>query len=234
MMDTIYRSGMRIVFDILFPKFCVGCGRIGAYICSSCQNFIERIVDPICPVCEYYSFDGSTHDRCKSNYTIDGLISFFRYKGVVQKAIKQIKYRFVSDMVSYLVSLADVSTVLENHASLKDATVVPIPLHSSRQRFRGFNQAVLIGKHLANSSHLDYDESLLKRVRYVKPQVEMKTKKERLRNVQGIFEVPSGSHLPEIVLLVDDVFTTGATMREAAETLKRSGVKIVWGMTIAR
>ncbi len=233
-MDTIYRSCMRIVFDILFPKFCVGCGRIGSYICSSCQNTIERIVDPICPVCEYYSFDGSTHDRCKNNYTIDGLMSFFRYKGVVQKAIKQIKYSFVSDMVLHLISLADVSTVFVSDAFLKDATVVPIPLHPFRQRFRGFNQAALIGKYLANSINLHYDESFLKRTQHSKPQVEMETKKQRLHNIQGIFEVTRCSRLPETVLLVDDVFTTGATMREAATALKRGGVKTVWGVTIAR
>ncbi|MCX8008919.1 MAG: ComF family protein [Patescibacteria group bacterium] len=223
------------LLDLIFPKFCVGCGEIGSYICPSCKKTIEPIVDTICPMCDRQTIHGQTHISCKKSHSMDGLISCFRYKGVIQKLIKRIKYQFVSDCMKDLVGLCvQYINFLDTYSFLQDATVVPIPLHPTRLRYRGFNQAAVFGKALAHVCNLSFTDALLRRKRSSRPQVEMKTKKERIKNINDMFEVCEKTSIPSVVLLVDDVFTTGATMRDATKALKRCGVKTVWGFTIAR
>jgi ComF family protein len=223
------------ILDLLFPKFCVSCGSVGSYICAFCQKTIKPILEPVCPVCERPAIKGKTHTYCQGKYTLEGLISFFAYQGVIQKAIKHVKYRFASDMATTLISLAIKSqNIIERYPALQGATVIPIPLHPSRYRFRGFNQAALFGKQLANAYNLEYAQDIIKRTVVSPPQVEMKTKKERIENIKDVFEVNNRVVIPPVILLVDDVFTTGATMREAGKVLKLHGAQQVWAVTVAR
>jgi ComF family protein len=114
---------------------------------------------------------------------------------------------------------------------------VPIPLHPSRRRPRGFNQAEIIAKVLSKRFTIPVRTDILKRVRKTVPQVEMKNRQERLSNMKGVFMV-NNKNISKVkqstVILVDDVYTTGATMQSACEALKRAGVKTVWGLTIAQ
>jgi ComF family protein len=233
------------LLDILFPKRCIGCGAFGRYICLRCERTIHHIAgnEAICPVCEKPAIDGETHPRCRTRYTPDGLTSFFHYEGIVQKAIKSIKYRYVSDSAAALVSCVDnrsLGRIIERR--VPGLVMTPIPLHPSRQRFRGFNQANVFARHvIARISAAGADLNIpvrvdiLKRVYATVAQVDMKRKEERLKNMHGVFalqetEDVTGMH----ILLFDDVFTTGATIRAAANILKRTGAASVWAMTIAR
>ncbi|MBI5448704.1 ComF family protein [Candidatus Gottesmanbacteria bacterium] len=226
------------ILDILFPKHCVGCGRLGRYFCPGCISAIQTINAPICPACENLAIDGATHPGCRTRYCLDGLTSFFRYDGVVRKAIKGIKYRLIFDLAVEFISLIpDVSfsrrtTLL----SLKgqSSVLVPIPLHPSRLRERGFNQAEVLGKAITDKLNIPLRTDILLRVKRTIPQVEMKSKDARLKNMDGVFAVNQDDDSLGPVVLVDDVFTTGATMRAAANTLKRIGAPFVWGITIAR
>lgn len=114
--------------------------------------------------------------------------------------------------------------------------IVPVPLHPQRKRERGFNQAELIGRCLEKELKMRMDASLLTRRRYTTPQVEMTDRKKRLNNMEGVFEISvSNNTLRNLnVLLVDDVFTTGATLRSASGALKKAGAKYIWGITMAR
>jgi len=240
------------LLDVFFPKRCVGCGRVGRYFCYRCKKTIRPIFqnEAICPVCEKPAIDGFTHPRCTGRYEVDGLTSFFRYDGVVKKAIKTIKYRFVSDLASEFVSLipessiSSLSTLL--NTTFRSPLLIPIPLHPSRFRFRGFNQAEKLGNVFAEQLHISIKTDILRRTRETKPQVEMKYRKDRLHNMDGVFA--PGSHFDKTplkqnfvkngtcggVIVFDDVFTTGATMRAAANMLKRAGIRYVWGVTMAR
>ena len=141
------------LLDFLFPKRCVGCGSLGRYLCNRCSGTIQY-AQQICPMCEKPAIDGVTHPRCKTRYSIDGVTSFFRYDGVVKKAIKSLKYRFVSDLSSEFVVLMTRSSFFDRtndlNSKLLHATLVPIPLHPSRLRERGFNQAEVIGRIIAS------------------------------------------------------------------------------------
>ena len=104
-------------------------------------------------------------------------------------------------------------------------------------RDRGFNQAEVLGKLLARRLHIPLRTDILRRVKKTTPQVEMKDRKERLRNMKNIFEINPATIEQwnnKTIILFDDVFTTGATMRAAGETLKRAGAKRVWALTMAR
>ena len=176
--------------------------------------------------------EGVTHAKCKTKYSLDGVVAMWRYRGVLTKAIGQMKYKFVSDMAGEVVELAE-----ENLKQLlpHPGVLVPVPLHRRRWRWRGFNQAEIIGEKLASKWELGFEPEWLVRRKFKRPQVGL-TEEERRKNVKGGFEVN------ELVLkdkgvdaiLFDDVWTTGATMKEAARALKRAGVKRVWGVVLAR
>lgn len=223
------------LLDILFPKRCVGCGRLGRYFCDSCTKMIQIILtnEAICPMCGRAALDGKTHPRCQTQYGIDGLTSFFRYNGVVRKGIKAIKYRLTFDVASEFVNLIPGPTTHNLFRQGRDgnAVIVPIPLHVSRLRERGFNQAEVLGKFLAGRLNLPMRTDILRRIKKTTPQVEMKDRDKRLKNMTGVFA--AGKAAGNIILL-DDVFTTGATMRSAGSVLKRAGVRRVWAVTMAR
>lgn len=223
------------LLGILFPRRCVDCGKIGKYFCERCAGKIKFITHPICPVCEGASIDGVTHPRCQTRYSIDGLTSFFRYDGAVRKAVKLLKYRFVTDLAKEFVDLIPSSSFQSAINNRPSIIFIPVPLHPSRLRFRGFNQAEVLGKLLARKLNIPARTNIIVRIKKTIPQVEMKDRKKRLQNMENVFAITPNilvSQYPNIILF-DDVFTTGATLRSAANILKRKGVKSVWGMTLA-
>lgn len=220
------------LLDLIFPKRCVSCGRLGKYFCESCRAKIRYIAvnESICPMCEKPAIDGATHPKCRTRYGLDGLTSFFRYDGPVRKAVKALKYRLVSDLASEFVSLVPTSSLSAIH---QGSILIPIPLHVTRLRHRGFNQAEVLGKLVSARLHIQIKTDILRRVKITTPQVAMKSRDERLGNMKDVFQAVKTIQ-NRYIILFDDVFTTGATMRSAANTLKRKGVKYVWAVTIAR
>lgn len=238
------------ILDLFFPKRCVGCGRIGRYFCVRCLPTIRLIEsqEAICPVCEKPAIDGATHPRCQTRYSLDGLTSLFHYHGVVRQAIKSLKYRYVSDLAQEFIDLVPSSSLDRIPKSLSSnplsSLCIPVPLHSSRERFRGFNQADVLGKLLSERLGIQVNAAL-RRVKKTTPQVEMKDRQKRLTNMTDVFaltecfdkRVPKHQFVKDFVrgvILFDDVFTTGATMRAAGSVLKRAGIPSVWAVTMAR
>lgn len=225
---------MRLL-DFFFPPRCGGCGRVGKYICYSCQKTMQ-LRELLCPECDRPAIDGMTHPGCLKPWGLDGLINVFRYTGVVKKVIKAIKYRFVSDMAEELVKSVSLTRYQSLRAINPDTRLYPIPLHQDRLRWRGFNQAEKLGVLLAEKLRIKMIEGLLIRKAKRAPQADISHRADRIKNAQGLFSSSPNlqvSNSPNL-LLFDDVWTTGATMKEAAKVLKRSGVEKVWGMTIAR
>ena len=181
-------------------------------------------------MCGRAALDGRTHPRCQTRYSIDGLTSFFRYRGVVRKAIKIIKYRGSFDIAEAFVK--NISTTHNIYWKGRPFAFVPIPLHNSRLRDRGFNQAEVLGMHVSKRLGIMMAMDVLERKKRTTPQVEVKDRDKRLKNMANVFALNKVS--PEYVLLFDDVFTTGATMRSAAGVLKQAGVRHVWAVTMAR
>lgn len=228
------------ILDFLFPKKCLGCSKVGGYFCSNCLNLVSLDPERICPVCERPSIGGQTHPGCQTSTGLDGLTSIFAYKGIIKKGIGKLKYRFVSDLASDLVEIFLASCgedkVFSDFCLEKQPFLVPIPLHPQRERWRGFNQSALLGKMIAQNLGINFCPDLLQRIKNTTPQIKLK-EKERKANIKDAFQISPSSPsalLSSPLILFDDAWTTGATLKEAARILKRAGVKIVWGLTLAR
>lgn len=227
------------ILDILFPHRCINCGKAGKYFCKTCVSNIQLISDKeaICPVCELSAFGGAVHPGCRSRYSLDGLTSFFRYTGIIRKAVKAIKYRYIHDIADDFVSLINIELFLKSIIlkHKKNYILAPIPLHPSRVRFRGFNQAEVLGRRVAKKLGILMRSDAIYRSRKTTPQVDVKDRQHRLKNMDKVFAVDHGAVKQySSVFIFDDVFTTGATMRSAANALKRRGAEFVWGITMAR
>jgi len=222
------------LFDLIFPKNCLECGKNGKYICNICLEKTSKSLQ-LCPVCAKFSLNGKTHTLCNKPLGLDGLISFWKYEGVIRKAILALKYKFAEDITKELSVLG--SNELENYKlQIKNCILIPIPLHKRRKNWRGFNQAEVLGEKISNQLSWGYENEILVRKLASTPQVKL-GKNERLRNLSGKFavnksKVDSSQFVDKTIILFDDVWTTGATMRESCKTLKRSGVKNVWGLTL--
>lgn len=220
---------MNFVLDLLFPKRCVSCGKFGAYICAACFLKIDLVEYPVCPVCERQAIGGKTHPGCKKRFGLDGLAVACRYRGPVRKAVQKIKYRFAADIHKILVDF--IADSIWRFSLPKNIILVPIPLHRLRKNWRGFNQAELLTRDLAKRFGEDFLCGLLVRTVDTKTQVGL-SRDERRENIKGAFSV-SRKLKGQNIILVDDVFTTGSTMMEAAKVLKKAGAGEVWAMTVA-
>jgi ComF family protein len=224
------------VFDLIFPKSCLGCRKEGQYICSDCLAKV-RLAKPICPYCEKASIDGFTHIKCAKTFGLDGLTSVWEYEGVVRKAILSLKYKY-STLVGQELSSCFISALLSQYTKyniLNTSVLVPIPLYWHRENVRGFNQSIEVGRVVAAQMGWKFIPDLLMRKKSATPQVELSGDSRR-QNLKGVFAL-NWSCLPHTIpniLLFDDVVTTGSTLHEAAKVLKRAGVEKVWGLTIAR
>ncbi len=133
-----------------------------------------------------------------------------------------------------MISFGNMEVLSNNNFSL----VTCVPLHKSRLKKRGFNQSSLIAERVAEYLRIPFDENVLKRIRNTKIQSGL-VRKERVKNTKGAFEVRilesevKSQMKGKKVLLIDDVWTTGSTMRECIKVMKRNGAKKVWGLVLA-
>ena len=218
------------ILDLVFPKICLGCGQEGKYMCDKCLGNL-KLLKPVCPYCEHPSIDGFTHTKCRKVYGLDGLTSIWDYEGAIKKAILALKYKYSTEVGKELAT--SFSLELVAGWPLAKGVLVPIPIHWHRENVRGFNQSEEIGRSVAKEMDWEFNPELLIKTRQTASQAELPVEK-RKQNLKGAFALNSKFRLPDSVLLFDDVFTTGSTIREAAKILKRAGVKKVWGLTIAR
>lgn len=216
--------------DLLFPKRCVSCGKIGSYICKDCFSKIEYIEKPVCSVCQRQAIGGKTHPGCRNRYSLDGLVVACRYQGAVKSAIGKVKYKWVYDIGEILTDL--LVSNLWRFDLPSEIILVPIPLHAKREKWRGFNQARILATALAQKFGQPYCEALF-RTKETKSQVGLK-KQDRLENIKEAFDLVKSVDVGgKNFVIVDDVFTSGATMAEAGRVLKKAGAKNVWAMAVA-
>ncbi len=231
------------VLDTLFPKFCLGCGTEGGFLCLDCQAGLKPAKSQNCIACKKPAAFGLTHPGCQTPFGADGLVSFFDYRDdekVANTLIKG-KYSFLPEVYEILGGLIAQKIRIDPAFSyltsyITNSILIPIPLHSSRRRWRGFNQAEILCHSLAKQLGLPVVNALIRK-KSTKTQKDLK-KEERLRNIQDAFTISPNFQAFNFkstnVILVDDVTTTGATLREAAKVLKRQGIAQVICLAAAR
>jgi ComF family protein len=216
--------------DLLFPKKCVSCGRWGTYLCRDCFAGIEFVENPVCPLCQRQAVGGRTHPGCRNRWRLDGLVVACKYKGPVKKAIKKVKYRWVYDIEKVFVDL--LCERFWRFDFPNEAVLTPVPLHVTRKRWRGFNQSEILAKQLAKKFNVAYRDLVI-RIADTKTQVGL-DRRERKENVKGAFALAKGAKVEgKNIFLVDDVYTSGATMGEVCRVLKKAGAKSVFGIAVA-
>lgn len=229
------------VISFLYPKKCVGCKKKGKYFCSKCLSKVKIDDAWLCSECNRKSIGGVTHFNCKKSYSLDGVISFLPYKGLVGVGIRNLKYKFLRKIKDefYKIFLTVVKEKLNSDQAMNlidflklKPTVVPVPLYWRKLNFRGFNQAEIVGEMVTKIFDFKIKNRVLVRKKQTKPQAKL-SKKQRKENLKLAFSIGE-EKMPEYVLLVDDVWTTGETMRTAGKILKKAGVNKVWGLTLAR
>lgn len=190
-------------------------------------------------MCQRLTIDGITHPVCKTRYSIDGVFPSVVYKGVVKKIVYTFKYPpYLTDLQSTIVELFCEGIIQKEQfyeLLFIKSIFVPIPLHKKKLRKRGYNHSHLLAKGLTKRFGVATIDCL-ERVKETKTQVGL-TKEFRQENIKNAFAIKSDfseilKDQPQ-VFLVDDVVTSGATLKEAANVLKRAGVKHVWGVTFA-
>lgn len=151
--------------------------------------------------------------------------------------ISSFKYQpFVTDLQAVMqLILTSFLNSRQNYFAEK-FLVIPVPLHWMRENWRGFNQSEILAHIVAEILDLQFTPKVLRRTRFTKPQTQLK-QKDRLENVRGIFALEQ--NVKEKIkgasfLLVDDVWTTGATLKECGKVLKRNGATKVWALTLSR
>ncbi len=227
----IFSRLLNEALDYIFPAFCAKCGQEGIYLCPTCGQKLLRLQQQRCLICQKPSPFGKTHTTC-SKTKIDGIISALPYHDpAIKNLIEIFKYKFIdiSELLGNFMVEAINNQELNNF--FKDFIIIPVPLHKRRFRWRGFNQSQLLAQTLSSSLGIPIEDKIISRIRYTKPQVELKHDERKL-NVKGAFEVvgdPTGKNF----LLVDDVVTTGATINELAKLLKKKKAHSVWALTLA-
>lgn len=232
-----FRHLLDIILGFLFPARCVSCGVLGNFLCANCYDQIEFLGRQFCPICERPAIDGLTHPGCAKPWGLDGCLSAAYYKGPMRKLIRRFKYKpFVKEASTIM------DRVLVNYFTTEEdyfpsgSIVSAVPLHWMRKNERGFNQAEILAELVAEVFQLPYEFKLLKRIKRTKPQIEL-PREERLTNIRGAFEFynnAKGEIKDHSIILVDDVWTTGSTLRECGKILKRAGFAKVYALTLAR
>ena len=236
-METLFTYSKNFISDILFPKFCLGCQKEGSYLCNDCLATIEITEYLFCPGCQKRKDDGRPCKICQRFVKLDGLYFATPYQNrLVKELINKFKYEpLIKELAKSLASLIITHFQILRKQDLSCFALIPIPLGKKRLKWRGFNQAEEIAKELANFLEVPLWTNVLSKIKRTLPQVKIEEKNKRKGNVLGIFNCRNPERIKnKKILLVDDVYTTGSTMNEAAKVLKKVGAREVWGAVVAR
>jgi len=222
------------ILELLFPRFCVGCGYVGTYVCPSCESKMKKIQTPCCFYCGKPSFLGLTHPNCRRREGIDGHLSLYLYDGIFKKALQESKYKGAYAVFATLLAFPqqNIFQYLDEWNSLFNPSIISVPLHPQRVRERGFNQSDIIVEQYFNNKRF-LKASLLKRTINTDHLANIGDKNKRKQHIRSAFTFV-GKNVPRAVLLVDDVMTSGSTVLECSKTLKKSGVQIVLAFSLAK
>jgi ComF family protein len=234
------------VASVLFPSGCRICEALLTRadrlpMCDACLNSFREMPAEICERCGQPWTEGGDVDgdetvcrECRERgFAFDAARSFGVYDGALARAIVLMKYERIEPLGAWFARrLAEVAQRIPRQFA--PDLIVPVPLHRTRQKERGFNQVDLFGRSLAKKLGLPYRPVLLKRER-ARPEKHLLHFEERWEAVRGAFVIREGGRVDNLrILLLDDVMTSGATLDACTRALREAGAKSVAGLTIAR
>ncbi len=222
--------------ELIFPKTCIGCySRLEnneQILCKECKGSLEFLSD-VCEVCGSIKENGICH-ICKSGEIyFDKARSVFHFNKIIQNLIHEFKYNEMKKVSQYLGKLTE--EYLNRFQPFEHVDIItPIPLHKVKKRSRGFNQSEYLTREIADQMKWKHIPNLILRKKFTETQTKL-TKKQRRVNVSDAFKLnPKFDVKNKNILIVDDVFTTGATINSASNLLRNNGVNKIYVLTIAR
>jgi competence protein ComFC len=241
MQAVVKLDPLRALSSLFYPPLCVVCssnidGR--EYLCESCRGRAPRITPPFCAKCSE-PFSGALTQtfscaNCEHRTLhFDAAVAAYRSRGLVRKLVHEFKYGQQRHLRHPLAEwLREAISDPRLHGRRFDL-IVPVPLHPTRERERGFNQATLLAELLARHVAVPL-RAVLERTRYTITQTAY-DRAERMENLHDAFRLRKKANVRELhVLLIDDVLTTGSTLSECARVLKEAGAVSVYAATAAR
>jgi competence protein ComFC len=237
------KSWLNAGLGLVYPEICQLCENEPAtaangFVGAKCWSHVRFIRPPFCERCGLpFEGDLTTTFECANCGEMELHFSSARSavvtKTVVLEAIHRFKYQRSLWFENFLADLL----IREAAPALRGQNwdfIVPVPLHPLKQREREFNQAEILARHLSNAAKIPLNARLLRRVSPTATQT-LLTREQRAKNMRGAFAVRNGLKLDgEKIILVDDVFTTGATTSACARTLRAAGAAEVCVWTVAR
>ncbi len=217
--------------DLLFPPHCAGCKKPGYRWCPDCERKTTKITKNICLDCGIPQKISGICIPCQNYPTAySSARAWGLHKGPLRNAVHQLKYRrdiaLGENLAIYLKNLVKTQ-------NWEIDLILPIPLARKRLKTRGYNQAALLAYPLAYYLEMAYSSKALRRDRETRSQIGL-NRQERRENVRNAFAANSNLVNGKTILLVDDVFTTGATLNSASLSLLESGAKSVYAVSLAR
>ena len=239
-------SALIAVLTLLYPHRCPGCNSADLNqqenFCAPCLCGIRPIHSPLCICCglPFLTSIGPDHlcHGCQTQppaFRRARAWAFYQTSNLtpqpLSNAIQSFKYHRRLNVGGIL---SQISSLQNPFSDQTYDFILPVPLHLKRLRWRGFNQSLLLAQAIGRSQHVPVDPFLLERIRPTVPQTEL-NEKERKSNVRGAFAVSAPERLQGVsVLLIDDVYTSGATVNECARVLCQNGAVAVDVFTLAR
>ena len=239
----ILREIIKGLPDLIWPPRCAACAKslapsdsdpLRELFCPVCASSVIWVTSPFCPRCGV-PFEGVGEDHLCLDCLVDPPLfrkvgTVFEYGGAVAEALTKLKYASASELAR---PFANLLAKLSLGLSSPDA-VIPVPLHTKRLVKRGFNQSALLGRPVARIQGARFSPGLVRRILDTAPQASC-TRKARFENIKGAFAVTNPEKVRgKRILIVDDVITTGATIREVSKVLMRSKAKSVEVIAVAR
>lgn len=231
-----FLAACRYVLDLVFPCRCVGCrglllrppGGPAPALCESCVAAIPLHRSLFCAECGARLTGEEKICHREAPYVLGAASSYAVLP--LQNAITNFKFKFVEDAAEPLARIL-IRYAEPLRVPWREYAAVPIPLSARRRRSRGFNQSELIARKFAAHFSMPLAPDALVRTRHAKPQSGLKFEK-RAGNVAGCFA--AAAEVPKNIVLIDDVTTSGATFREAAEELRRAGARRIIALALAK
>lgn len=224
--------------DILYPRRCAMCDKplkkSEPYVCEKCSGKVRFISGKTCIKCGRKMSDGAgrmCHECINADHSFDEAFAPFIYEGDIRESIARFKYRGRAEYATFYARCMyeyGKNRIKNWHADV----LVPVPIHKSRLAKRGYNQADLIARELARLTGIPVTGDLIERVKKTEAQKELNAV-QRKNNLRGAFAYKTGKLVPETVIIVDDIFTTGSTVNAVSRILKEYGAKRVYAACVS-
>lgn len=237
--EGIKRIGNDLV-DAIFPPACPICAKPRPFkngvrldACERCMEKLEYISEPTCLKCGK-ALDDSNRELCydckSDSHSYNQAAAVYKYSDSIKKSIYNFKYHNKREYATFYAKEMKMNCG-DIIAKWNPDVLIPVPIHASKLRIRGFNQAELIAEALGKATGIPVDTQSLERKVKTVPMKELDNVQRR-KNLENAFKVAQNIVKYKKVLIVDDIYTTGATLDACATILKSAGVAEVYGLSL--